>query len=111
MKKFVLVVLLVALISIAGCAKEAEARGSKDPCKTPLASILNQCVEHPDNPSEDKQLMPYGVGLDLIILEETLLVPYKVTIEYKYDIRNSEQSLYGVLSLKLKDIINKVKGE
>ena len=115
MKKYLIVGLLVAVLAIVGCAKEAEARGpKKDPCETPLASILNEClvVEHPANPSEDKELMPIGVGLDLILIESDIEgITYVITAEYKYDIMNSEQSVYGVLTLKLQDIIDKIKGE
>ena len=113
MKKFLLICLLIAAVGIVGCAKEAEAKGGpkKDICDTPFGSIYNEChiVTHP---TSDKELMPIGVGLDLILLESDIEgISYVITTEYKYDIRNSEQSVYGVITLKLADIIKKVKGE
>jgi len=111
MRKWLLIALLVLAVGIVGCAKEAEAKcgPKKDVCDTPLGSILNKCVKHP---SPDKELMPIGVGLDLILLESDVEdITYKITLEYKYDVRNSEQQMYGVVTLKLADIIAKVKGE
>ena len=109
MKRAFIIIALVAVLAIAGCAKEAEASGGGDPCDGFLAGILNQCVEHP---SEDKEVMPIGVGLDLILYESDVKdITYKITSEYKYDVRNSEQSLFAVVTLKLQDIINKIKGE
>jgi len=110
MKKLLLISLLILAVGIVGCAKEAEARGYKgDICDSPLGSILNKCVGHP---TADKELMPIGVGLDLVMYESDVKdITYKLTAEYKYDIRNSESTLFGVITLKLQDIINKIKGE
>ena len=115
MRKWLIVLLLVGTVFVMGCAKEAEARGYKgDICDSPLGSILNECVQHPkvNHPSEDKALMPIGVGIDLILYESDVKdITYKITAEYKYDLRNSEHEIYGVVTLKLMDIIQKIKGD
>jgi hypothetical protein len=66
MKKVLLILLLVGMIGFAGCAKEAEARGRyRDPCDTPLASIMNTCQDvDPDHEEFD-----YGAYLHLILYE------------------------------------------
>lgn len=108
MKKVLLIALVILCFALVG---QAEARGykGKDICDTPFGSIMNKCVSHP---TADKELMPIGVGLDLILLESDIEeITYKITAEYKYDVRNSEQTLYGVVTLKLADIVKKIKGE
>lgn len=44
--RWFLVPLLVVGLTLVGCAKEAEAKGSKDPCKGLFAAILNECSPH-----------------------------------------------------------------
>jgi len=99
--------ILIAAILVTLLCGSAFAHGSKDVCDGPMAAIFNKCVDHP---TPDKTEVPVGVGLDLIILESDVEdITYKITAEYRYDVRNSEQSIFGVLTLKLADIINKFK--
>ena len=66
MKKFIFV-LLIACIAFVGCqAKEAEARGGGDPCKSFLGSILNDCIPEADVDDPKAQI---GVGTDIKLWE------------------------------------------
>lgn len=106
MKKLLFALIIIGLIA-GGCAKEAEARG-RDVCDTHWGAILNKCVEHP---SEDEESAEIGIGINLILLEGSVdEVSYTIIGEYRYDINNSEHSAYGVVTLKLKEIANAIKG-
>jgi len=63
MKKYFLIALLVAVIGIAGCAKEAEATNWD--CDGFMGQILNACVEHPDNPEVEPNREVFDTGLYL----------------------------------------------
>jgi hypothetical protein len=112
MKKWLGIALL--LICLTACSKPAEARGgSYNPCDTGLKYILNEChiVEHPAHPSEPKRSTEVGVGIDLILYENSVYdINYRITGEYKYDWNNGEQSAYAVVTMELMNIINKIKG-
>ena len=67
MKKLIIALLLVGMVGIMGCAKEAEARRYRDACDTPLASIMNTCA---DQAEETREAFDYGAYLHLILYED-----------------------------------------
>jgi len=118
MRKLLIVGLLAVILTVAGCAKEAEARGKVDICETALGSIMNECNPANHEPTvntdtvSDKRSSAVGVGLDLIFYEDSLAdISYKVTGEYKYDWANGDHSAYAVVTLKLMDFVNKIRGK
>jgi len=61
-----LFVLLIACVAFVGCqAKEAEARGGGDPCKSFLGSVLNECYQE----DKDDPKAQIGVGTDIKLWE------------------------------------------
>ena len=106
MKKFLLIALMLAFV-----CTPALARGKRDVCDGPMAEIFNKCAVDNDTVSDD-QMTEIGAGLDLILYEDIIKdIGYKLTGEYRYDWQNAEQSAYVVVTVKLKDIINKIKKE
>ncbi|GAG07757.1 unnamed protein product [marine sediment metagenome] len=111
-KRLFLIMMLVSFFAVVGCAGEAEARGSKNPCESFLGPLLNECVEFPVvvHPSPDKRRTELGVGVDLVVYEGLLSdISYKITGEYKFDLSNGEHQAYAVVTIKLMEIINKVR--
>jgi len=122
MRKWLFVLLLVGAVAIAGCAKEAEARGGGDPCDSFLGAVLNECSPHTVDTDtwrrERKAELEAGVGADVVLWEnETEKVKFieEVVAEYKYDINNQDHSVYGVVRLnlwqKIKNLFKKDEGE
>jgi hypothetical protein len=71
MRKLIFII-LIACVGFVGCqAKEAEARGSKDPCKSFLGNVLNDCIAPVEQPEERLEA---GVGLDIKLWENDKLI-------------------------------------
>ena len=104
MKKVLLTVVILMLMS-----GVAMAHGKKDVCDTPMGEIYNKCAVDNDTVS-DKKNMEMGVGLDLILYQDTIEgISYTITGEYRYDWQNVEHTAYVVTTIRLADIINKFK--
>jgi len=67
MKKLMILVLCLCVIGLVGCTKEAEARGYKDVCDSPMAGIFNKCID--TSYEENKEDWDYGAYLHLILFE------------------------------------------
>jgi len=104
MKKFLLVGLLLALVVVAGCAKDAEARGCGRRSKVSCCYV-------------DEQDNPYGVGFDIKVYDFKKLNEEKqnkllgfldaINIENKYDFNNNSYSVFAVLSVDITSLFQK----
>jgi len=81
MKKLVL---LLCVLAIVGYSQQAEARGHKDPCKTFLGSILNECIPQK---AEPEAKMEIGVGVDIPLYKSEGLI---VDQETKLDLNTND---------------------
>jgi len=112
MRKWLIISLLVLAVGIAGCAKEAEAKGSKDPCDGFLGPILNACSPHTVDTNTQNKLAgsTYGVGADIVLWEnDTGRLDFieEVVAEYKYEARYHDHAGYVVVRLNLWQKIKK----
>jgi hypothetical protein len=89
MRKLIFV-LLIACVAFVGCqAKEAEARGGGDPCKSFLGSVLNDCIPEA---VKEKDTWIYGVGVDVPLWKNDKVI---IDQETKLDL-NDGVNLDGV---------------
>ena len=91
MKKLIIALLLVGMVGFVGCAKEAEARRYRDPCDTPLASIMNTCQDVDPN----DEAFDYGFYLHMILYEDANDFEVGIWNTYEHD-RGEFTSLLGV---------------
>ena len=112
MKRFIFI-LLVACVAFIGCeAKEAEARGGGDPCKSFLGNILNDCVGHPTK----KDKMEVGIGADIklwdhekFIIDQETKVDMNAGDDWGFD--RADVGTYTVIKPKMEKGLFQIVGD
>ena len=113
-KSYLLVIILLAgMVAFMGCqVKEAEARGSGDPCESFLGSILNECIGDPD---VDDKKAAIGVGTDIKLWEhEKFTVDQESRLNlngYGSIIDEGNYSTYTVFKPKMKKGLLQIIGD